>query len=68
MRKYMFAAMFGLFVGTVAGVAGAAEASVPGRCYREVSFNETADGSYVVRSAWRCEKTEVNRPVKGKVK
>lgn len=28
-----------------------------GRCYREVSFNETQDGSFVIRSAWREEGT-----------
>lgn len=58
MKHYVYAAMFGLFVGTVVGVAGATETREPGRCYREVSFNETRDGSFVVRSAWRCETTE----------
>lgn len=62
MKKYVYAAICGLFIGSCYGVASAAEqpkpptkVNQPGRCWREVSFNETRDGSFVVRSAWRCE-------------
>jgi len=38
----------------------------PGRCWREVSFNETRDGSFVVRSAWVCEVPSEPRSAKQK--
>jgi len=52
-----------VFVTLLTGWASAKEVE-PGRCWREVSFNETRDGSFVVRSAWVCEKTETAK--KGK--
>ena len=69
MKKYIVAAMVGIFLGTVAGVAGATEApkrNEKGCVYvRDISY--TVDGSMVIRSAWRCEKKQPNKPVYGKL-
>lgn len=67
MRKYIVAAMVGLFLGSVAGIAGA-KAPVPtGHCYREISTETTKDGSTIIISAWRCEKPLPVKPVYGKL-
>ena len=47
-----------VFVLLLAGWASAEETRPLGRCYREVDFSTTADGSMMIKSAWRCEKTE----------
>lgn len=68
MKKYIVAAMVGLFLGSVAGIAGAKSPAPTGRCYREVSAETTKDGSTIIISAWRCEKTEKpQKPVYGRI-
>jgi hypothetical protein len=57
MRKYLYAAMFGLFLGSVAGIAGAKHPVPTGRCYREISTETTKDGSTIIISAWRLQLT-----------
>ena len=47
-----------VFVLLLAGWASAKDPVPTGRCYREVDFSTTADGSMMVKSAWHCEKTE----------
>lgn len=74
MRKYVVAAMVGLFLGTVCGIASARESkdsqgSQPsGECRKVRDISYTRDGSMVIRSAWRCEKAQPNKPKYGKVK
>lgn len=66
-KKYVFAVIAGLFIGTVVGVAGATETRKGESCKQVRDVSYTVDGSMVIRSAWRCEKTLPNKPVYGKL-
>jgi len=68
MKKYIVAAMVGIFLGSVAGLAGAQETKSRGEVCKKVrDISYTVDGSMVIRSAWRCEKVQPNKPVYGKL-
>lgn len=63
MKKYVYAAMVGLFIGTVAGLSGASESKTTTKtypdgsvevCRYETDFVQTRDGANVIRTAWRC--------------
>jgi hypothetical protein len=58
--------VFGLLTALWVDAAQGAETREPGRCWREVSFNETRDGSFVIRSAWVCERTEAPKKTEKK--
>jgi len=66
MKKYYYAAIVGLLLGTMAGVAGATDTKTTTKVYAdgstevckyETDFAQTADGANVIRTAWRCVRT-----------
>lgn len=63
MRKFIVAAMVGLFLGAVAGIAGASE---NGSCRKVVISETLKDGS--TKITIRCEQQKADKPVYGKVK
>ena len=58
--KTLLTATFASVVALVSTTADAKPARVtqPGHCVREVSFGNTTDGALVIRSAWRCERSQ----------
>lgn len=63
MKKFIVAAMVGLFLGTVVGIAGASE---NGSCRKVVISETLPNGS--TKITVRCEQKKADKPAYGKVK
>lgn len=68
MRKFIVAAMVGLFLGTIVGMASAGEApkASTGACKKVTIVEMLEDGSSKVTV--RCEQQKADKPVYGKVR
>ena len=63
MKKYYYAGMFGILLGTLTGIASATDSKTTVKklpngstetCKFETDFATAKDGGLVVRTAWRC--------------